>query len=113
MGLEAELERKHALEKLLESPGWGILVGMLQAQADQMQTEILFTPCTSVDSALAQEYKKGHLRGVLSVSDLIVTELDVCTSKINQLRRNDDATGNGNSSNDGSNGNLGGGSAAP
>lgn len=96
------LERQRVLKQLLEHPGWLRVVAIAQEQADHLQGEILFTPCLGIDSAMAQEYKKGQLEGRLCLSSLIQAELDVCASTILNLRRQQDGSsdGSGSSSND-------------
>ena len=64
--LSAALESKRLLTDLGENRGFLLLSSLVQEQVDQTQQEILFTPCTSVDSALGQEYKKGGLEGRLA-----------------------------------------------
>lgn len=86
MTLENQLEKRRALTQLLENRGWIALQGILQEQVDNLQNEILFTPCLNLDSTIAQEYKKGQLEGRLSLAQLVVTELDVCESQIRHLK---------------------------
>lgn len=102
--LEKELEKKRALEQLLENRGWAAAVAVVQEQADELQREILFTPCTGLDSAMSQEYKKGQLEGRLCLSSLIQTEIEVCISTIGRLRRQQDERRTDGSNDDGSGG---------
>ena len=88
--LQGALESKRVLEQLLENKGWVRAVALTQEQADRLQNEILFTPCVGLDSAMAQEYKKGQLEGRLCLSALIQTEIDVCAMTITHLRRQQD-----------------------
>ena len=88
--LQKALESKRVLEQLLENKGWLRAVSLVQEQADRLQDEILFTPCSGLDSAMVQEYKKGQLEGRLCLSALIQTEIDVCESTIFNLRRQQD-----------------------
>ena len=111
MTLQEALESKRVLEQLLENKGWGRAVALVQQQADQLQQEILFTPCLGLDSAMVQEYKKGQLEGRLCLSALIQTEIDVCESTIFNLRRQQsERSGNDNGS-DGNGDSSGGGNA--
>lgn len=88
--LQLALEGKRLLEQLLENKGWQKAVQLVQQQADQLQQEILFSPCLGLDSAMAQEYKKGQLEGRICLSNLIETELAVCESTIFNIRRKQD-----------------------
>ena len=92
--LQAALESKRVLEQLLENKGWIRAVAITQEQADRLQSEILFTPCGGLDSAMAQEYKKGQLEGRLCLSALVQTEIEVCTMTITNLRRQQDDRNN-------------------
>lgn len=92
--LQKALESKRVLEQLLDNKGWNRAVCLVQEQADRLQEEILFTPCAGIDSAMAQEYKKGQLEGRLCLSALIQTEIDVCESTIFNLRRQQNEYGN-------------------
>lgn len=96
--LQKALESKRVLEQLLDNKGWNRAVSLVQEQADRLQDEILFTPCAGIDSAMAQEYKKGQLEGRLCLSALIQTEIDVCESTIFNLRRQQDEHSSGNES---------------
>ena len=110
--LQKALESKRVLEQLLDNKGWVRAVSLVQEQADRLQDEILFTPCAGIDSAMAQEYKKGQLEGRLCLSALIQTEIDVCESTIFNLRRQqDERASEGNSGDDGQSSN--GGKSAP
>ena len=109
--LQKALESKRVLEQLLDNKGWIRAVSLVQEQADGLQDEILFTPCAGIDSAMAQEYKKGQLEGRLCLSALIQTEIDVCESTIFNLRRQQNERSNDESGADGISGN--GGQSAP
>lgn len=71
---------------LAENKGFLLLHALMQEQVDQMQNEILYTPCTSVDSALAQEYKKGQLEGRLSWEGVRIGYIESLSITINHLR---------------------------
>lgn len=62
-GISTDLRK---LDKLLDDPGFLLLNDLVQAQVDDLQKQILFSRCTSFDSALEQEYKKGQLEGRLA-----------------------------------------------
>jgi len=85
--LQKALETKRELELLLDNKGWRRAVSLVQVQVDGLQRDILNTPCTSLDSTLSQEYKKGQLEGRLCLSALVETELESCEVTINNLRR--------------------------
>lgn len=92
--LENQLEKQRALTQLLENRGWLTLQKILQQQVDALQNEILFTPCSNLDSTIAQEYKKGQLEGRLALAELVMTELDVCASQIRHLKEIENANDN-------------------
>lgn len=96
--LENQLEKKRALTQLLENRGWVTLQQIVQQQVDVLQNDILFTPCANLDSAIAQEYKKGQLEGRLSLAHLVMTELDVCESQIRYLKEKQSANSDDDSS---------------
>ena len=101
--LASMLERKRDLEQLLDSRGWKNLVLLGQAQVDQLQREILFTPCASLDSAITHEYKKGQLEGRLAMSELAATEVEIYEARILHLRKVAESDGRSyNASGDGS-----------
>lgn len=85
--LQDTLDSRRVLNELLENKGWRRVVAIVQQQADAIQQEILFTPCLSLDSAIAQEYKKGQLEGRLCLSNLLETEVEMCEVTISNLRR--------------------------
>lgn len=64
-------EQKREIERLLETPGWGIIVGVLQAQTDRLQNEILFGPVESEGDVYRLERKKGQLEGRLAVTAMV------------------------------------------
>lgn len=84
------IETKRALEELATDKGWLLLGELVQEQADQLQQEVLFTPCTGIDSALGQEYKKGMLEGRLSWENLRQTAIENCNIDIDHLRSEED-----------------------
>lgn len=98
-------EQKRILEKLAEDPGYLLLQGILQTQVDQLQNEILFTICSSLDMAITAEYKKGQLEGRLSVEQLRKTaidnlKLDIERTKKDEQRNDDSGTSNTGTSDD-------------
>ena len=61
-------ELKKDMERLLESRAWGMVCEALQAQADNLQQEILFSPVDSEADLWKMERKKGQLEGRLSLA---------------------------------------------
>lgn len=86
---DLHFERKQ-WEKLIESPEWGKLVGILQQQADALQQEILFNPLAGHDAVFAQEFRKGQLEGRLSISNTVETVLGEIQAEIETLTRKDE-----------------------
>ena len=84
--LSAAIETKRLLTDLGENRGFLLLSSLVQEQVDSKQQEILFTPCTSVDSALAQEYKKGSLEGRLAWEEVRRGYIESLDISINHLR---------------------------
>jgi hypothetical protein len=95
------IEQKRLLEKLAEDPGYLALQSILQQQVDQLQNEILFTVCSSLDMAITAEYKKGQLEGRLAVEQLRITAIDNLKLDIERIQkdehRNDDSSDAGTS----------------
>lgn len=60
-------EKKRLLEDLALHPGYLLLNGALQEQADLLQRSIVFERCRSIDDTLSKEYDKGKLEGRLAV----------------------------------------------
>lgn len=52
----------------MQNPMWVSLCRALQAQADSLQEQIIFTPVRSVEDTYMLEGKKGELRGKISCS---------------------------------------------
>lgn len=61
-------EKKIYWEGLHANPAWVSLCQAVQAQADDLQRAIIFTPTVSVEDSYRTEGVKGELRGKLSVS---------------------------------------------
>ena len=80
--------RKREWEKLLALPEWGKLMRVLQEQADSLQRQIVFQPLGCMDEALTQEFRKGQLVGLLSVSSTVETELSIIQSEIDAHKGN-------------------------
>lgn len=85
--LTKEVEKRRLLEDLAENKGYLLLGAYVQEQVDALQQEILFTPCTSVDSAIAQEYNKGKLEGRLAAEALRLSMIESLSINIENLRR--------------------------
>lgn len=89
--LSAALEQKRLLVDLASAPGFLYLSSLLQEQVDAIQQDILFTPCAGVDSAMAQEYKKGSLEGRLAWEQVRTAYINSLDITINHLRSKIDA----------------------
>lgn len=61
-------EKKSYWEGLFGNPAWVSLCQALQAQADALQQDIIFSPVKSVEDTYRLEGVKGELRGKLSAS---------------------------------------------
>lgn len=68
-------EKLRLLEELKTHRGFLYLNELVQQQVDALQQSILFTRCTSVDSALGQEYSKGSVEGRLAWAALLEAEI--------------------------------------
>ena len=62
----SSIEKKKALEELMENKAFLYLNSIMQSQVDALQQDVLFSPCSNIDSLVSQEYKKGQLEGRLS-----------------------------------------------
>jgi hypothetical protein len=69
-------DQKKELQRLLDSPAWGHIIGVIQQQTDSLQNEILFAPITSEADLYMLERKKGMLEGRLSLSITVETMLE-------------------------------------
>lgn len=97
------LDRKKALEKLAEDPGYLLLQNILQQQVDALQQEILFTICSSLDMAIKAEYKKGQLEGRLAIEQLRKTAIDNFKLDIERMKEDErTSTDTGTTNNSGS-----------
>ncbi len=61
------------IELLLSLPVWGKLVGVIQAQVDALQSQILNSPINSLGDVATIERAKGALEGRLSLTRTIET----------------------------------------
>lgn len=84
--LSAAIETRRLLEVLRTDRAFLLLNDMIQKQVDELQRSILFIPCTGVDSAWEQEYKKGQLAGKLSWGDVLETAIDNLELDIRNLQ---------------------------
>lgn len=73
-------------EKLITTPEWATLMGMLQEQVDSMQRRVLFVPLGSADGVYAQEYQKGQIEGRLSITNTVETIMDELKSELDTLK---------------------------
>lgn len=87
------IEEKKVFQQLLEHPGWCKLVGIIQDQVDNLQTQALFRPLKSMDEVLEQEFTKGRIEGRLSLTGTIETLLEEYDASIDQLRGEEDGPG--------------------
>ena len=90
MDLNNAIELKRKLEALCEDRGFLFLNTQMQEQVDDLQQSILFSPCNSLDSAIAHEYKKGQLEGRLAWKNLLDGLLTNLTIEIDNLRSDDE-----------------------
>jgi hypothetical protein len=73
------IDVKREWQSLLDSPQWGKLVEVLQAQVDELQ-QVLLRPLSSRDEVFVKEFQKGQLEGRLSITntvETIIAELEV------------------------------------
>ncbi len=69
-------DQKKELQRLLESPGWLMIVQNVQGQVDALQNEILFGPVNGPDDLYRLERKKGSLEGRLSIQATLQDMID-------------------------------------
>jgi hypothetical protein len=86
------IEQKKALEELASDRAFLHLNSLVQAQVDALQQEILFSPCSNVDSLVSQEYKKGQLEGRLSWARVLETAIANLTLDI-QYKQEEEENG--------------------
>lgn len=82
-------DQKRQWELLLESPAWLRLRKVLQEQTDNLQRTILLTPLARLDEALAQEFSKGKLAGMLALEQTIEGVLMDLEMEIEKSERED------------------------
>jgi hypothetical protein len=78
-------------EKLITTPEWATLMGVLQEQVDGYQRVVLFRPLGKLEDALAQEYMKGQIEGRLSLANTVETIMEGLDSELMSLRRQDES----------------------
>jgi hypothetical protein len=86
------IEQRHQIEDLLEHPAWATVIRVLQEQADLLQSEVVFTPLVSADRIYQQEFQKGKLAGLVSVSRTVeglLAELNMEIEDLNPENQND------------------------
>jgi len=66
---KVDREREELFKVLIRHPGWVLYVELLNARK-QMFSDQLLAPAGSVDGAVAQEYIKGALFGLVLATDL-------------------------------------------
>lgn len=83
-------EKKRLLEELMKDRGFILLNELMQEQVDALQRDILFNRCTSVDSALSQEYSKGQVEGRLAWVALLDAQLASLEMDLNNLKEDEE-----------------------
>lgn len=74
-----------ALKDLQGHAGFLYLCGAMQAQVDQLQNEILMEP-VKAEAVYAQEFKKGYLKGQLSLIHLLETLVSSTQYELSQRK---------------------------
>lgn len=77
-------ERKE-WQRLIDSPQWGKLIGLMQQQVDEFQQTLLM-PCASRKDQMLAEYRKGQLEGRLSISNTVETLIEQLTEEIERIQ---------------------------
>lgn len=85
------IEERKGWERLTSTPEWINLVQTLQQQADDLQNVVINTPLRKLDDALEQEYRKGQLYGMLSISNTAQTIMSELDFEIQRVKENIDA----------------------
>lgn len=76
---------KEALETLLKSHGWHILMKVLGDQMKMLENQILLTPLSSNEGVYMQEFNKGHRMGLTVFAQLpqqLVSQLEAVVEAI-------------------------------
>ena len=81
-------EKKIYWEGLHANPAWVSLCQAVQAQADDLQKAIIFTPTVSVEDSYRTEGMKGELRGKLSVSATAEAMYQEACVEVNEAQAN-------------------------
>lgn len=68
--------RKKALEDLLESKGWSILVGIMQEQVEARTNQVVLLPIGEKFSIHEQEFMKGEITAYRTLMQLPVSEIE-------------------------------------
>ena len=81
-------EKKIYWEGLHANPAWVSLCQAVQAQADDLQRAIIFTPTVSSMDTYRAEGMKGELRGKLSVSATAEAMYQEACVEVNEAQAN-------------------------
>jgi len=81
LSIQETIARKNALEGLLRSAGWSILLGMLRQQADARKNRVLLQPigAEGLETVHVQEFLKGEIASlefVMYYPGAIVKEIE-------------------------------------
>jgi len=88
--VKTPLERKIALEALVKSTGWGLLVNIAKEQVRFREQKVLLTPLTSSSGVYAQEFEKGEAAGLRLLLKLPHSLLDSIQQELNEKEPQDD-----------------------
>lgn len=101
--VDRETHRRNLTETLLkyrnlaESPGWGELRKVIEAQATAREGSVLRMPAKSLGGLFQKEYASGEATGLRSVIALVDTVVRDTQDQLDQMRMEDesvDQTGN-------------------
>lgn len=76
-----------ALQELLSSPGWDLLVEVVEAQTSIRKDVILLTALETSDKVYAQEFMKGEVAGMRLLVQLPKDIVDSTQAKIAELKQ--------------------------
>lgn len=92
--MESLRGEKRRLEEWMQNPTTQKIFAKLQVSLDAKQREIVLTPLANFDSALAQEFSKGQVAGMLQLQAMVDMELEMIDIDLANLKEQQDGNEN-------------------
>jgi hypothetical protein len=84
--LSSALRDKSALAGLTENPGWRMLRAWIEEQVRYRTDQIVLQPCRGVESQLEQEYMKGEISALRTLTAFVDTVTETADAVIGALK---------------------------